>query len=125
VIVTDEYLAVRVVLGNFGASRRRTCASINPHWRLPQTLHNPRPGRPSRILSLLPEPDGDIVRYVHPEVFQVPVPRPLLDQAAGIAVRYGRTGLLIAETLALRLSCGGHLWFGMSATVGCVVSRGW
>ena len=50
-------------------------------------------------------------------------PRPLLDDAAAIAARYGGTGLLIAETLAAGLTLGRQLWFGTAANVGRVVAR--
>jgi hypothetical protein len=45
------------------------------------------------------------------------VPRPLLDEAARLAARYGG-GLLIAETLAAGLAHGRNLWFGTDRNVG-------
>ena len=56
-------------------------------------------------------------------VFGVLDPRPLLDEAAIIAARYGGTGWLIAETLAAGLAFGEQLWFGLDANVGRVVER--
>jgi hypothetical protein len=44
-------------------------------------------------------------------------PRPLLDEAAALAARYGG-GLLIADTLAAGLVHGRALYFGMTANVG-------
>ncbi|MGH9063857.1 MAG: hypothetical protein ACRD0L_07810 [Acidimicrobiales bacterium] len=49
--------------------------------------------------------------------------RPLLDDAALIAARYGGTGWLIAETLAAGLAFGEQLWFGIPANVGRLVDR--
>ena len=48
-------------------------------------------------------------------------PRPLLDEAAAIAARYGG-GLLIAETLAAGLNHDSQLWFGNPANVGPLMS---
>ena len=93
------------------------------HWRLLQALHAPKGGRLSQILSLLPEAERDVVRRPRPEVFQVVDPRPLLDDAAAIAARYGGTGLLIAETLAAGLTLGRQLWFGTATNVGRVVDQ--
>lgn len=124
-IVIDEYLAVRVVLADWPAELPddELALPASRHWRLLQALHAPRGGQLSRILSLLPESDRDVVRHPHPEVFQVLDPRPLLDDAAAIAARYGGTGLLIAETLAAGLTLGRQLWFGTAANVGHLVAR--
>lgn len=65
----------------------------------------------------------DGVRHPHPEVFGVLDARPLLDDAALIAARYGGTGWLIAETLAAGLAFGEQLWFGIPANVGRLVDR--
>ena len=54
----------------------------------------------------------------HPDVLQILDPRPLLDEAASIAARYGVGGLLIAETLAAGLAHGHQLWFGTPRNVG-------
>jgi hypothetical protein len=59
----------------------------------------------------------DSIRHPHPELFQVIDPRPLLDDAAILAARFGGTGLLIAETLAAGLAHG-SLWFGNPQNVG-------
>jgi hypothetical protein len=45
-------------------------------------------------------------------VLTVLVPRPLLDEAAIIAARFARIGLLVAGTLAAGLAHSGQLWFG-------------
>ena len=123
-IVVDEYLAVRVLLGHWPDQlpTDELGLPMTRHWRLLQAVHAPRGGQLSRVLGLLPEPDRDAVRHPHPEVLQVLDPRPLLDDAAAIAARYGGTGLLIAETLAAGLAHGG-LYFGTRQTVGRVVTR--
>jgi len=51
-------------------------------------------------------------------VLAVADPRPLLDEAARLAARYGGTGWLIAETLAAGLTYGRALWFGAQRNVG-------
>lgn len=56
-------------------------------------------------------------------MLQVLDPRPLLDDAALIAARFGGTGLLIAETLAAGVAFGGQLWFGTDANVGRLIGR--
>lgn len=123
-IVIDEYLAVRVLLGHWPDQlpTDELGLPITRHWRLLQAVHAPRGGQLSRVLGLLPEPDRDAVRHPHPEVLQVLDPRPRLDDAAAIAARYGGTGLLIAETLAAGLTYGG-LYFGTRQNVGRVVTR--
>jgi hypothetical protein len=125
VIVIDEYLAVRVALADWPPELPddELALPASRHWRLLQALHSPRRGQLSRILSFLPESDQAVIRHPHPEVFQVLDPRPLLDEAAAIAARYGGTGLLIAETLAAGLTLGRQLWFGIPANVGRVVDR--
>jgi hypothetical protein len=62
------------------------------------------------------------IRWPHPEVLEVLDPRPLLDEAAIVAARFGG-GLLIAETLAAGLAHGRQLWFGTPANVGRVLER--
>ena len=49
-------------------------------------------------------------------------PRPLLDQAAQLAARYGGTGLLTAETLAAGMAHG-ELYFGLAVNVGRLLER--
>jgi hypothetical protein len=83
-IVIDEYLAVRVLLGHWPDQlpTDELGLPMTRHWRLLQAVHAPRGGQLSRALGLLPEPDRDAVRHPHPEVLQVLDPRPLLDDAA-------------------------------------------
>lgn len=122
-IIIDEYLAVRVLLGRWpeGLPTEDLALPVTRHWRLLQALHAPRGGQLSQILSLLPEADRAALRHPHPEVLEVLDPRPLLDDAAAIAGRYG--GLLIAETLAAGLRYGRALWFGTEANVGRPLAR--
>ncbi|MGH9089765.1 MAG: hypothetical protein ACRDZR_00050 [Acidimicrobiales bacterium] len=124
-IVIDEYLAVRVTGGRWpaGLPDDELVLPTSRHWRLLQALHGSRRGRLSDILSGLHPSSRESVRYPHPEVFGVLDPRPLLDEAAVIAARYGGTGWLIAETLAAGLAYGNRLCFGLEANVGRVVSR--
>ena len=65
----------------------------------------------------------DSIRWPHPEVLTVLDPRPLLDDAAVLAARFGGTGLLVAETLAAGLARGRQLWFGTPANVGRLLER--
>jgi hypothetical protein len=63
------------------------------------------------------------VRWPHPKVLQVLDPRPLLDEAAVLAARFGGTGLLTAEPMAAGLAHGRQLWFGAQANVGRLLER--
>jgi len=87
------------------------------HWRLLQRVHSPSGGQLSQILAQLSDAGRDGIRHPHPEVLEILDPRPLLDDAAALAARYGG-GLLIAETLAAGLLHGRALWFGAPANVG-------
>ena len=124
-IVIDEYLAVRVVGGDWPAALPddELVLPASRHWRLLQALHGGRGGQLSRIISQLSSAGRDGLRYPHPEVLQVLDPRPLLDEAAILASRYGGTGLLIAESLATGLTYGRTLYFGMAANVGLLTER--
>jgi hypothetical protein len=124
-IVVDEYLAVRVILGQWPAGMPDDEVALPAlgHWRLLQALHNPRGGQLTRILSLLPEPDRTALRWPHPEVIQVLDLRPLLDDAAQLAARYGG-GLRNAEILAAGIAHQAELWFGTQANVGPAITSG-
>jgi hypothetical protein len=125
VLVIDEYLAVRVLGGNWPAAMPDDDLVLpaSRHWRLLQRIHAPGGGRLSQLLGSLPGGDLSVVRYPHPDVLQVLDPRPLLDEAASIAARYGAGGLLIAETLAAGLAHGHQLWFGTQRNVGRALAR--
>lgn len=124
-IVIDEYLAVRLAAGGWPSALPddEVVLPTSRHWRLLQALHGSRQGQLSRLLDGFGPSARDGVRHPHPEVFGVLDPRPLLDEAAIIAARYGGTGWLIAETLAAGLAFGEQLWFGLDANVGRVVER--
>ena len=124
-MVIDEYLAVRVVFARWpeGLPNDELAVPASRHWRLLQALHSPRGGQLSQVLSPLSEPDRAALRWPHPEVLQVLDPRPLLDEAAMIAARFGGTGLLIAESLAAGLAHNRQLWFGTPANVGRLLER--
>jgi hypothetical protein len=125
VIVIDEYLAVRVVFARWpeGLPDEELALPAGRHWRLLQALHHPRDGQLSRILAPLSAPDRAALRFPHPEVLSVLDPRPLLDEAARIAARYGGTGLLVAETLVAGLRNGRRLYFGRQDNVGRLLAR--
>jgi hypothetical protein len=125
VIVVDEYLAARVVGGDWPAvlPDDELALQASRHWRLLQALHGGRGGQLSRILGQLSDAGRDGIRHPHPEVLQVLDPRPLLDEAAILAARYGGTGLLVAESLAAGLSYGHQLWFGTNDNVGHLLAR--
>jgi len=62
----------------------------------------------------------DGIRHPHPELLLIADPRPLLDEAARVAARYGG-GWLVAETLAMGLHHGRALWFGAERNVGRIL----
>ena len=84
-------------------------------------MHAPGAGQLSRLLAAL-RGDLGVIRHPHPEVLVVLDPRPLLDEAAAIAARYGGTGWLIAETLAVGVAHG-QLWFGAEHNIGRLLAR--
>lgn len=119
-IVVDEYLAVRSLLGDVPVDLPDEPLAIttSAHWRLLQRIHSPAGGQLSRTLSALSPGGRDVLRQPHPAVLEVVDPRPLLDEAAQIAARFGNTGLLIAETAAAGLAHGRQLWFGNPRNIG-------
>lgn len=123
-IVVDEYLAVRAVGGEWPRGLPDDEDLVLPtsrHWRLLQALHAPRQGQLSQLLATLTPTGRDAVRFPHPEVLLVLDSRPLLDEAAQLAARYGG-GWLITETLAAGLTFGPSLWFGTERNVGRVLA---
>ncbi len=117
-LVIDEYLAVRVLVGAAPDELDLDETLVLPayrHYRLLQRIHTPGTGQLSQILS---EADEAAIRRPHPEVLQILDPRPLLDEAARIGAAYGSAGLLVGETLAAGLTYGRQLWFGTSRNVG-------
>lgn len=114
----DEYLAVRVLVG----ARPDELADDEPlalpayrHYRLLQRIWAPGTGQ---LSALLADGDRQAIRRPHPEILQILDPRPLLDEAAAIAARYGAAGLLVGETLAAGLTYGHQLWFGTQRNIG-------
>lgn len=124
-IVIDEYLAVRVLGGDWPDTLPDDELGLpaSRHWRLLQRVHNPAGGQLSRLLASLPGGDLGVVRWPHPEVLVVLDPRPLFDEAAILAARFGGTGLLVAETLTAGLTYGRDLWFGTPTNVGRLLER--
>lgn len=117
-LVVDEYLAVRVLVG----ARPSELGDDEPlalpayrHYRLLQRVHAPGGGQ---LSALLAESDRQAIRRPHPEVLQILDPRPLLDEAAAIGARYRAGGLLVGETLAAGLTYGRQLWFGTARNIG-------
>ncbi len=117
-LVIDEYLAVRVLVGAAPTELDMDESLVLPayrHYRLLQRIHSPGAGQLSQLLS---EADQQAIRRPHPEVLQILDPRPLLDEAAAIGAAYGSAGLLVGETLAAGLVHGRRLWFGSARNVG-------
>lgn len=119
-IVVDEYLAIRSLLGVLPSTLPDEPLAItaSTHWRLLQRVHSPSSGQLSQALGSLPPSDREALRFPQREVLEVLDPRPLLDEAAQIAARYGNTGLLIAETITAGLAHGRQLWFGNPRNIG-------
>lgn len=120
-LVIDEYLAVRVLGGNWPDGLPDDDDLVLPasrHWRLLQRIHNPSGGQLSELIGSLPSTDRNVVRFPHPELLQILDPRPLLDTAAQLTATYRAGGWLIAETLAAGLTHGHQLWFGLERNVG-------
>jgi hypothetical protein len=119
-IVVDEYVAIRALLGERPDQLPDELLALpmTSHWRLLQRIHAPGAGQLSQVLARLPLPDRLALRNPDPDVLQVLDPRPLLDDAAAIAARFGGTGLLVAETLASALQHGRMLWFGHPRNIG-------
>ena len=122
-IVIDEYLAVRVLVGDHPSELDLDETVVLPayrHYRLLQRVHAPGTGQLSQLLS---DADQQAIRRPHPEVLQILDPRPLLDEAAAIGAAYGSAGLLVGETLAAGLVHGRRLWFGAERNIGARLAR--
>ena len=117
-LVIDEYLAVRVLVGarppELGEDEPLALPAYR-HYRLLQRIHAPGTGQ---LSGLLADSDQQAIRRPHPEVLQILDPRPLLDEAAAIGARYRSAGLLVGETLAAGLTYGHQLWFGTPRNIG-------
>ncbi|MGK2957597.1 MAG: hypothetical protein ACSLFB_04180 [Acidimicrobiales bacterium] len=120
-IVVDEYLAARVVAGDWpdGLPDDDDIAlTAARHWRLLQRIHKPSGGQLTGTIERLIQGELHALRFPHPEVLHVIDPRPLLDDAAEINARYNAGGLLISESLAAGLLHHRQLWFGSARNVG-------
>lgn len=124
-IVVDEYIAVRVFRARWpdGLPDDELALPASRHWRLLQALHGGRGGQLSRLFEGASPAVVTAVRWPHPEVLRILDPRPLLDEAAVLAARFGGTGLLVAETLAAGLSYGRELYFGADQNVGRLLAQ--
>jgi hypothetical protein len=120
VIVVDEYLAIRSLLGDVpdGLPDEPMAIIVSAQWWILQRISAPSGGQLSQALSALSPAGRAVFRQPSPVVLEVLDPRPLLDEAARIAARYGNTGLLIAETTAAGLAHGRQLWFGNPRNIG-------
>ncbi|MGH9115440.1 MAG: hypothetical protein ACRDWW_06365 [Acidimicrobiales bacterium] len=114
-IIVDEYLAVRVILGQWPEAMPDDEVALPTmgHWRLLQALHNPRGGQLTRMLADVSDSGRAALRWPHPEVLQVLDSRPLLDRAAALAARFGG-GWRNAEILAAGVA-NGNVGSGVSA----------
>jgi hypothetical protein len=124
VTVIDEYLFIRVVLGDWPAGlpdSEDLLLPLSRHWRVLQRLHSPGAGQISTALAHLSQSDRDTIRFPHPELVQVLDSRILLDEAAQITARWGG-GWLVAETLAAGAQYGRALWFGRQDNVGRITA---
>jgi hypothetical protein len=85
-IVVDEYLAIRALVGDLPAGVPDDFLGIpvSSHWRLLQRLHSRGNGQLSQLLAKLPESDREAIRSPHPHVLEILDPRPYLDEAARI-----------------------------------------
>lgn len=119
-IVVDEYLAIRSLLGLLpdALPDEPLAITTSAHWRLLQRVHAPSGGQLSQALAALPASDREALRFPHREVLEVLDPRLRLDEAAQIAARYGNTGWLISETVTAGLTYGRQLWFGSDRNIG-------
>ncbi len=119
-IVVDEYLAIRSLLGDLPEDLpdEPLALTASAHWRLLQRIHSPGGGQMSQALAALSPAGRNVLRQPAPAVLEVLDPRPLLDEAAQVAARYGNTGLLISETITAGLAHGRQLWFGNPRNIG-------
>ena len=119
-IVVDESRAIRRLLGDVPEDLPDEPLAITTaaQWRILQRIHAPSDGQLSRALGALSPAGRAVFRQPSPFVLDVIDPRPLLDEAAQIAARYGNTGLLISETAAAGLAHRTRLWFGNPRNIG-------
>lgn len=123
--MVDEYTAARVAGGDWpaGLPDGELGLTAARHWRLFRAVHGGRGGQLDQQWARLSPAGRDGMRCPHPEVLQVLDPRPVLDEAAILAARFGGTGLRVAETRADGLTYGRQLWFGTPTNVGNLLRR--
>jgi len=99
VIVIDEYLAVRVIRAHWPDRLPDDELGLpaSRHWRPLQALHGGRGGQLSRLFAGASPAVVNAIRWPHPDLLTVLDPRPLLDEAAMLAARFGGTGLIVAR----------------------------
>lgn len=117
-LVVDEYLAVRIVAGDWPDGLPHDAPIALPayrHYRLLQRVHRPGDGQLSTLLRRI---NSAALRSPHPGLVHILDPRPIIDLAAEIGATYRAGGLLIGETLAAGLTNGRQLWFGEERNVG-------
>lgn len=120
-IVIDEYLAIRTLLGDVPDELPAGALGLPvlAHWRLLQRIHAPATGQLSRLLAQLSPAGRHALRRPDPGLLEVLDLRSALDRAAGVAAAHGGAGLLVAETVTAALDRGGRqLWFGSERNVG-------
>lgn len=119
-IVVDEYLAIRSLLGDVPEVLPDDSLALtaSAHWRILQRIHMPAGGQLTQAMSGLSDSGRSVLRRPSPKVLEIIDPRPLLDQAAQISAAYGGTGLLVAESITAALHYARTLWFGTERNVG-------
>ena len=112
--VVDEYVALRVLFGDWPAEMPHDVLGLTyaRHWRLLSTMANPTGGRISRALAALGSQDRELIRRPHPDLLEVLDPRATSLLAADLLETIGPTSILIAETLAAAIRFQSDLYFG-------------
>jgi hypothetical protein len=112
--IVDEYVALRVLVGDWPAEIPADLLGLTytRHWRLLSALAVPAGGRISRRLAALDGDDRDVIRRPHPDLLEVLDPRATSLLAADLLKTVGPTSMLIAETLAAAIHFESDLYFG-------------
>lgn len=119
-IIVDEYLAIRSLLGELPAEvpDEPLALTTSAHWRILQRVHAPSGGQLSQALAALSPSARAALQRPAPAVLEILDARTLLDEAASIAAAYGGTGLYIAEMVTAALHHERALWFGTERNIG-------
>jgi hypothetical protein len=112
--VVDEYLALRVLAGDWPAEIPHDVLGLTyaRHWRLLSAMANPSAGRISRGLAALSGEDRERLRRPHPDLIEVLDPRATSLLAADLLETTGPTSMLIAETLAAAIRQQSEIYVG-------------